>query len=186
MQNAHYPIKLYRMSIPTRTSVKVLLLSEDEELLLLQADDPKTTSVDGVYNGRFWFPVGGEIEPSESIEETALREIFEETGLTRRDVELGPIVWKGEFDLVLSGKPTHLKQSFIVTKAKKKKISLAHLTPEEQAVVKKAAWFSLEKIQNSREVIFPVVLPQYLPDILAGIYPKEPLEIDLGKQPAPL
>ena len=53
----------------------------------------------------------------------------------------------------------------------------------EQAVVKKLAWFSLEDIQNSPEIIYPIVLSDYLPYILAGNYPEKPLEIDLGKQP---
>ena len=49
--------------------------------------------------------------------------------------------------------------------------------------VKKVDWFSLEKIKNCKEVIFPVLLPKYLPDIMAEKYPSEPTEIDLGKQP---
>ena len=41
------------------------------------------------------------------------------------------------------------------------------------------SWFSLDRIINSGEVIHPVLLPKYLPDIIAGKYPEEPLEIDL-------
>ena len=31
--------------------------------------------------------------------------------------------------------------------------------------------------------MYPVVLPQYIANILAGSYPLEPLKIDLAKQP---
>ena len=89
------------MTFLNRNSIKVLILNERQELLLMCADDPKTTSKDGKYHGQFWFPVGGEINPKESIEEAARREIYEETGL--REVEFGPIVWFGEFDLILAG-----------------------------------------------------------------------------------
>lgn len=171
------------MSLSIRKSVNILLLNEANELLLMHADDPKTTSTDGVYHGPFWFPVGGQIEGDETFQETALRELYEETGLTPKDIELGPVVWYGAFDLILSGSLQHLNQHFLVAKTKKNTITHANLTQEERAVIKKSAWFSLEKLKNCPEVIFPVDLPIHLPDILAGNYPKEPLEIDLGKAP---
>ena len=171
------------MNIPIRKSVNILLLNEDKELLLMCADDPTTTSTDGVYYGPFWFPVGGQIEGDETFQETALREIFEETGLTPEDIELGPVVWYGEFDLILSGTLQRLNQHFLVAKTKKNTITHANFTQEEQAVIKKSAWFSLEKLKNCPEVIFPVVLTDHLPNILAENYPTKPLEIELGKKP---
>jgi 8-oxo-dGTP pyrophosphatase MutT (NUDIX family) len=177
------------MSLPVRNSVKILLMNENKEILLMCADDPTTTSKDGKYHGRFWFPIGGKIEEGESVQEAALREIFEETGIIKDNIELGPIVWFGEFDLVLSGKLQHLKEQFIVGRLRpgtgeaQTTISLNNLTDEERAVVKHVSWFSLDKIKHSTDVIFPVVLPDYLPDILAGKYPAQPLEIDLAKQP---
>jgi 8-oxo-dGTP pyrophosphatase MutT (NUDIX family) len=171
------------MSLPIRNSIKVLLLNDNNELLLMSVDDPKTTTVEGKYNGRFWDLIGGEIEPGESVQEAAIREVFEETGIAKEQIELGPIVWFGEFDLVLAGKPTHLKQKFMVAKTKQKDVSLCNLTEPEQAVVEKLAWFSLEQIINSDEIIYPVVLPDYLPDIISGNYPDQPFEIDLAKVP---
>ncbi len=171
------------MDIPVRKRINIILLNEKNELLLMHADDPSTTGTDGTYHGSFWFPVGGKIEEGESIEEAALRELHEETGLTPQDVELGPIVWHGEFDLVLSGTLQRLNQRFMVAKTTQSAISHANLTPEEKKVIKKSAWFSLEELKNCPEVVYPVVLTEHLPDILAGNYPKEPLEIDLGKKP---
>jgi len=147
------------------------------------ADDPKTTTIEGKYHGQYWFPIGGEIEVNESIQEAAIREIYEETGIVNEEIELGPIVWFGEFDLILNSVPTRLKQRFIVAKTKQNSVSLTNLTQSEQAIVKKLAWFSLEKIKNSEEIIYPVVLAEYFPDIISGKYPKIPLEIDLAKQP---
>lgn len=165
-----------------RNSVKVLLLNEHSELLLMCADDPKTTSIDGKYHGRFWFTVGGKIENGETLEQAALREIKEETGIAENEVSLGPVVWFGEFDLILDGTLTHLKQTFIVAKTKKHKVALTSPTDWEKETIKGLAWFSLEKIQNCTEIIYPVLLPKYLPDILKGNYPATPLEIDLAVQ----
>jgi 8-oxo-dGTP pyrophosphatase MutT (NUDIX family) len=171
------------VSLLIRNSVKILLMNENKEILLMCADDPSTTSKDGKYHGRFWFPIGGKIEEGESVQDAALREVYEETGIANDKIELGPIVWFGEFDLVLSGKLQHLKEQFIVARTQQEDISLDNLTAEERAVVKHVSWFSLDEIKNSTEVIFPVVLPDYLPDILSGKYPMPPLEIDLAKQP---
>ena len=106
------------MSLKIRNSVKVLLLNDKDEILLLYAIDPKTTSIDGTSNGNFWFLIGGGIEKNETIQETAIREIYEETGLKKEEITLGPLVWFGEVDLILAGIKTRLKEKFIVAHAK--------------------------------------------------------------------
>jgi 8-oxo-dGTP pyrophosphatase MutT (NUDIX family) len=171
------------MSYVLRNSIKVILLNNHNELLLMLVDDPRTTSVDGKSRGKFWCLIGGEIEQNETLNQAAIREIYEETGIKKEDVELGPVVWFGEFDLILSGKFTHFKQKFIVAKTKKNKIALEFLTREEKAVVQSIEWFSLEKMKNCKEVVYPVGLSEYLSDILAGKYPENPIEIDLAKKP---
>jgi 8-oxo-dGTP pyrophosphatase MutT (NUDIX family) len=171
------------MPIPIRNSVKVLLLNDKDKLLLISADDPKTTTVNGEYHGKFWFPIGGEMKKGESIEETAFREIHEETGIEKEDIELGPIVWYGEFDLVLGGVKTHLKQTFIIARTKKRKVTPTKLDIWERKVIKEIKWFSMEEIEKSNEIIYPVLLKKYLPDIIFKKYPKNPIKIDLGKQP---
>lgn len=173
----------HQMSFLVRSSINIILLNPNNEILLMCADDPKTTTMEGKYHGKFWFPIGGQIEKDETIEQAAYREIFEESGIKQDEVILGPVVWFGEFDLILAGTPSRLKQQFIVAKTKKTKISLSNLTTEEKEVVKKVEWFSLEEIKNCKDIVYPILLPKYLPDILAGKYPNKPIEIDLGKQP---
>ena len=106
------------MTKPIRSSIKVILLNDKDELLLMCADDPKTTSADGKYLGKFWFTVGGEIELNESTEETAYREVYEETSIKKDEIELGPMVWFGEFDLILNGVLTRLKQNLLLQRQK--------------------------------------------------------------------
>ena len=147
------------------------------------ADDPKTRSADGQYFGRFWYCVGGQIEPSESVQDAAWRETFEEVGISKGNVKLGPIVWFGEYDMILHDVPTHCVQTFIVAKTKQKNVFLNNLDDWEQAHIRNVEWFSLERITNGGEVIYPVVLPEYLPDIINEKYPSKPFEIDLAKAP---
>lgn len=170
------------MAYPVRHSVKVILLNERNELLLMCIDDPTITSVGEAYGGHFWTLIGGEIEPYEGIRDAAEREVLEETGLAKQDVDFGPHVWFGELDLILYGKPTHIKQDFIVAHTQHSDISVANLTTYEKKVVKEVSWFSFERIVKSGETIHPFVLRRYLPDIIVGKYPEHPFEIDLSAQ----
>ncbi|MDA0713577.1 MAG: NUDIX domain-containing protein [bacterium] len=54
-------------------SIRVILLNNQNELLLMKACDPSTTEVDGTYNGAFWFLVGGQVEGDESVTQTVER-----------------------------------------------------------------------------------------------------------------
>jgi 8-oxo-dGTP pyrophosphatase MutT (NUDIX family) len=170
------------MNYLVRHAVKVVLLNVADELALMCMDDPTIKSVGEEYGGRFWTLIGGAVEPNETLQQAAVRETFEETGLSNDEIELGPHVWFGELDLILYNKPTHIKQDFVVARTTRSKISLDNLTGYEKRVVKQVSWFSLDRILNSGEVIHPVILPKYLPDIIARRYPETPFEIDLSTQ----
>lgn len=172
------------MSLPVRNSVRVLLLNEQNELLLMHVDDPNKTDMDGKYRGQYWFTLGGRIEGEESIFEAAKREIYEESGIKSEEIELGPLVWFGEYDLILNGVPTRNRQKFIVAKTKQREVAPVELSDWEQSVFKRLAWFSLEELRDTDEIIYPVLLPEFLPDILSERYHKEPIEIDLAKNPS--
>lgn len=169
--------------LKTRNSVKIILLNSKNELLLLSTDDKSIKNKDGRYNGKFWQLVGGKIEEGETPIEAAKRELFEETGLSEEDVTFGDVVWKGELDLNMKGSMTHINQCFIYAKTNKENVTLKNLTDEEKSVIKSLEWLSLEKIRNSDDIIYPVVLPEYLPNIIIGNFPKKTLIIDLSRQP---
>jgi len=162
-----------------RNSVKIILLNEQNKLLLMCAN----TKLNENYRGRFWFPIGGGIEAGEDIFDAAYREVFEETGIKKEEIILGPIVWKGDFIGCFSEKTVHQKEIFIVGKTKKNDVFLNELDNLEKKFVEEIRWFSFDEIKNSNEIIFPVLLLEYLPDILQEKYPEKPLEIDLGILP---
>lgn len=168
-----------------RNSVKLILLNEKNELLLMSTDDKGIQGKKGNYNGKFWQMVGGKIEEGETLIEGAYRELFEETGLTKEQVVIGNPAWYGEVDLMIHGVLTTVKQSFVPARTKSSNVSLTNLTEEEKPVCTKLEWFSLEKIKNCPDIIYPVLLSdyRYLPAILEGNIPQQVIDIDLTKQP---
>lgn len=123
-------------------------MNQKNELLLLKANDPKTTTTQGHYNGPFWFLVGRQIEPEESEEQAVVREIYEETGIDEGKLSVGRVVWQGEVELVTNATPSRLRQRFMVVKTTASKLTLDHLTKEEKQVIKDIRWFSLEEIES--------------------------------------
>ena len=165
-----------------RNSVKIVLLNDKNELLLMGTDDQNIKNVNGEYKGRFWQLIGGKIEENETIMETAKRELFEETSINSKDVEFGPIILHGELNLLMNNIQTTINQKFIVARLKTNvNLSLKHLTKEEKRTVTELKWFSLKEIEDSKEIIYPGVLPIYLKQLLDGNIPDSSLKIDLAK-----
>ncbi len=165
-----------------RNSAKIVLLNDKNEILLIGTDDKNIRDTNGEYKGRFWQLLGGKVEENESMEDALKRELFEETSILDKNVAFGPIIWFGELDLLMHGVKTKIKQKFVLARLKGYADSnLKHLTPEEKETVTKLKWFSLKAIEESREIIYPGLLPVYLKQIIEGHIPSTPIEIDLTK-----
>ena len=162
---------------PIRNTVRIVLLNDNHELLLMHIDDPRTRSIGKKYNGSFWVTVGGQIEHNETVQTAALRELFEETGIKSAEVTFGPVIWLRELDLVLYGKPVHIKEQYIFAKTNKQIISPTHLTTDEVDIIKKVQWFSYKDIVSCKDTIYPAMLSKLIPDIATGKCPKKPLKI---------
>ena len=166
-----------KSNLPIRNSVRIILLNNKNEVLLMCINDPKTTSIGEKSSGPFWALIGGDIKTGETVIEAARREAFEETGLKKENIKFGPIVWYGELELMLYGKPTYIKEQYIVAKTNKTEVFLNNLTADEKNTVKKLSWFSPDQIKKSKEIIYPIILSKYLPDLIKGNYPVKLINI---------
>jgi 8-oxo-dGTP pyrophosphatase MutT (NUDIX family) len=167
-----------------KNTVRILLLNDKNQLLLMRVVDPSTTRLDKKPRPAFWCTIGGKIEPGETIEQAAVRELFEETGFTSNDVILGPIVWHGLHQMIISGEHIELNEKFIVARTTTtKQVLQDNFTENEKSVVTHLEWLSLNEIINHSEAIFPAVLKTHLEPILDNNYPPEPEWVDLSLQP---
>jgi 8-oxo-dGTP pyrophosphatase MutT (NUDIX family) len=69
-----------------RVAARVLPISPAGEVLLLQGQDPAAPGV------LHWVSIGGAVDPGETLEAAAIRELAEETGIPAREADLlGPV-----------------------------------------------------------------------------------------------
>ena len=160
-----------------RKTVRVLLLNSENELLLMCIETSDLATLEGKQYERFWCTIGGAIENEESIEQAALREIYEESGIASREVTLGCPVWYGSVDLLFKGRLTRFEETYIVARTHQRNVALYAPTQEERRIVQDLRWFSLGTITQSAETFFPASLVNYLPDILKGRYPSRAIKI---------
>jgi 8-oxo-dGTP pyrophosphatase MutT (NUDIX family) len=167
-----------------KNTIRILLINSKNQLLLMRVVDPTTTALNKKPRAAFWCTIGGKIEAGETVEQATLRELFEETGLTANDVKLGPIVWHGVHEMIISGKHIELNEKFIVAHTTtNKQVLQDNFTENEKSVVTNLEWLSLSEIISHSEEIFPAVLQTHLAHILAKKYPPEPEWVDLSLPP---
>src|SRR5947209_2671473 len=106
-----------------RESARVLLLDVHDRLLLFKVCDPSVfdpaapRTVD-----EYWVTVGGGLEPGESYETAARREVFEETGIDSFD--MGPWVWERDREMSWQGEIIRTYERYFVGRTKAVAVSL--------------------------------------------------------------
>lgn len=154
-----------------RRTARVLLLDANDRILLLRGRLPTKLSAPGA-----WFTVGGGVENGESLEEAARREIVEESGIT--SFALGPLVWRGVVRArTRSGIPLRVEDAYFVARAATSALSRDGWQAIERELVDDMRWFSLAELAALEEDVYPPELPDLLPDVIAGRYPAEPIEL---------
>ena len=160
-----------------RDSARVLLLDPEQRLLLF-----RLSFLDAETGLPVWFPPGGSVEPGESHEEAAKREIIEETGMT--DVVFGSWVWLREYTgvwlgLERRGEWFHTDERYQLARASGCEISRAGWTENELADIVEHRWWSVAEIAATSDAVFvPRRLALLLPAVLAGDLSPEPIRVE--------
>jgi len=154
-----------------RPTARVLMLDELDQVLLFRGTNPSSPGI------RFWFPTGGGIEPGETPEEAAHREIFEETGLA--DFELGPHIWNRRHVFEFYGELLDVREKWFYARVPHFEISTVGFTDVEREVVQEDRWWPLLELELTDDVLTPKNLAALLHDLLENGLPPEPITIPI-------
>ena len=133
-----------------RPSSRLLVINSDHRVLLFRFNHKI-----GPWAGRtFWATPGGGLDPGESYEEAARRELLEETGLRRDDI--GPQVAQrmAQFQTP-EGELITADERFFLVRVEGLDVSDAHWTALEREVMAEHRWWSLSELRDTTEQVWP-------------------------------
>lgn len=165
--------------IPIRRSARLVVLSPARRVLLF--DTEVLTAEDPLRPGttRFWNAPGGGVEHGETFEQTALRELREETGID--DAPIGPWIWSSDRVLRFSdGRRMRFQERFFLVNAQSESADISNLFGVEADWIKSYRWWSADEIAASGDAFAPGHMACLLRDIESGRIPETPISIDIN------
>lgn len=144
-----------------RLGARILVLDPHDRVLLIHARDPDEPT------SEWWELPGGGIEPGETPQATASRELAEETGILAE--ELGPCLWTRETRFRYRGRQHHRHETVYLTRVRHPAPTLTpRHTPNEKAGLLGHHWWSQPELAGFHGRLLPPTLPRLLAALLAG------------------
>lgn len=140
-----------------RLSARFLILNEAGHVLLFRFVHRK-----GPLAGQdFWATPGGGVEEGETLEQAALRELMEETGLRRND--LGMEIARREVVLQLpDGEHAISDERYFVVRVAADALSWESWTHFEREVMVEHRWWSRQDLLETKATVWPENLVEML------------------------
>lgn len=146
------------MSRTPRPAARILLVDAEGRLLMFRFDT-------GDERPPFWCTPGGAVDPGESYEDAARRELFEETGIV---ADPGPQVLRRQVDFeTIERVPVTADERYFLVRARSSEIDPAGHTELERRVMQHWRWLTPTELQALGEPFFP----EDLPEIAARLLP---------------
>ncbi len=156
-----------------RKVARLILLDPLDRILLLHGHEPDDPSDD------WWFTPGGGVEGAETLEEAALRELAEETGIT--DAELGQVLWLRRCSFPFAGRRWDQDEWYFLARtavAHQPLPGAAGLTELERRTVAGARWWTCGELTRTHETVYPTRLAELLRTLLDEGPPAQPVVLE--------
>jgi 8-oxo-dGTP pyrophosphatase MutT (NUDIX family) len=149
-----------------RPAARVLLIDSAGRVLMFRGFDPADP------DRRYWFTVGGGLDPGETAAEGAVRELREETGLEVSPREVGEPVWHEVTDFPYDGHWYRQDQEFFAVRVRSWDVRMDGFDHEERRSIDGYRWWSVQDLISTREEYYP----RQLPDLLRELGSRAPEE----------
>lgn len=140
---------------PTRRTVaRVLPVSSEDTVLLLLGCDPALPAE------RYWFTVGGAVDPGESLAQAGARELREETGIDLPADALGEPFGTFEVAFEWDGRSYVNESTLFAVPVEESPISFEGLDHLEAQSIFDARWWTPEELEQDGRAVDPRLTDQ--------------------------
>lgn len=154
----------------SRRAARVLLVDGADRLLMFHGFDPARPE------RRYWFTVGGGLQPDEPAEVGAARELAEETGLRLTPEQLGDPVWQEVTDYPFDGRWYRQEQQFFLVRVPAWEVVTEGFDAVERDSIDGYRWWTIAELESTDERFYPVDLPDLLRRVLGAGHAEPPAE----------
>ena len=155
---------------PKRAAARVVLFDSEMRLLLINMIDPGDPS-----KPAWWEIPGGGVDPGETPEQAAARELVEETGIT--DFVLGPCIWTQECEFTFAGMFFDSQEWIYVAWCDGADYNPSGLEFFEALAFRGAKWWDVEELLASTEPVLPTRMREFIGSVARGELPDAPIDI---------
>jgi len=153
-----------------RPAARAVLLDPDDRIFLIHGRDPADAS-----KTPWWEIPGGGVDAGETSADAVARELYEEAGFA--DAEIGPVIWTQYVEFDFGGYHFESDEKIHIARCQGGEWAPKHLEFLEAAAFDRAQWWALDDLMASEDPVLPTRLRQFLPAIIAGEIPAEPIDI---------
>jgi 8-oxo-dGTP pyrophosphatase MutT (NUDIX family) len=158
-----------------RNAARVVLVA-DGRVLLQQGFDPGRPE-----GGTWWITPGGGVKDGESVEDAAVREVLEETGLPLSPAQLGPVIATRVAHFEFDGRRFRQSESFFA-------VHVEVFTPQhhgwdevEQRALLDHRWWSVAELRATDQAVYPRELAEVVQAVIDGTL-SGPIRLDTARQ----
>ena len=149
---------MVKQTAKRRRIARIILTDESGRVLLFRGGDPARPGA-----GTWWFTPGGAIEPGESTEAAARRELMEETGL--EVASLGRVVLQRHVNHEFERIRYSQEEDYFLVHCTAFEVTDAGWTDGERLVVEEHRWWPLSELRGSADIVYPEGLVPFLDSV---------------------